>query len=418
MLQNMTAQEPIDFTCGLPFPPENRTEGISSLCYPRQRLTVQMEEPLVNATSNDRAAAWNSTGIYTNPVASTMFLVLDILDAEAMFARNLARVTTPYQVTSTSIHKNGPWSIIANGSDSDALRVSACFTNLVSKTFTVNMTSTWPGLEPKLSWNRSSDSYNTGPVRRQLGASLKPESLHDRGVLSLGPRSQWSDFDIGLNYQDDYENYDIHWHLASTFLKALPNTQQALVPSIQSRADLGVLLSEANTADTSTADRSYIDLFRDILQDTNSPALSLQALLTRGTQMAYYERLLRADPTEPALTAFSSHALIPVQWDGFIAGVVITGTHFIILVLVLVLFVVYTRSSLIGNYWQGVAQVVSGETLPILDQAYAANDEEVKRLAEDQFPQLQDYSVLRYRQNGRIVIGTVHSNDDPPAASG
>ncbi|KAJ5827326.1 hypothetical protein N7447_004089 [Penicillium robsamsonii] len=257
-----------------------------------------------------------------------------------------------------------------SGSNTAALRVSSCFTNLVSKTFTVDMASSWQNWEPRLSWDRNSNSFDTESTRRQLGAFLIPDSPNHRGVLALNPRSEWEDFDMGINaIENDFNEFEIYFHLITIFLNLLPTPQQALTPPDFPRANQGILLSEANTADTSTADRSYTDIFKDVLHDTNSPALALQALITRGTQAAYYDDLMREDPIASALTAFSSTDLIPVQLDEFVAGVSIIATHFIILALITVLFVVYTRNPMIGNSWQAVAQVVSEDMLPVFDQA-------------------------------------------------
>ncbi|PIG86689.1 phospholipase A2 protein family [Aspergillus arachidicola] len=318
ILQNMETQGPINFTCALPFPSKNTTYGMSSLCYPLLALTsnIQLEDPLVNINPDDRIPLYSG---YNNPLASPMLIVLDILDGVAMMARNLENITTPYRVT--TLHKDGPWSIIMNGSNTAALRVSSCFTNLAAKTFTVDMASSWQNWEPRLSWDRKSNSFDTESVRRQLGASLTPDSLNHRGVLALNPRSEWEDFDMRINaIENDFNEFDTYFHFTTTFLNLLPTPQQALTPPDFPRANQGILLSEANTADTSTADRSYTDIFKDVLHDTNSPALALQALITRGTQAAYYENLMREDPIASALTAFSSTALIPARWDGFVAG--------------------------------------------------------------------------------------------------
>ncbi|KAH8689901.1 hypothetical protein BGW36DRAFT_266682, partial [Talaromyces proteolyticus] len=379
MLQNIETQRPIKFTCALPYPPENTTYGMSSLCYPRlaQSFTIQLEDPLVNINPDDRIA--NQTGLASNnPLASSMLIVLDILDGKAMMARNLENITTPYKVT--TIHKDGPWSIIMNDSNTAVLRVSSCFTNLVSKTFTVDMASSWQNSEPHLSWDRNSNSFDTESVRRQLGASLTPDSLNNRGVLALNPKSEWEDFDMGIDaIENDFNAFDTYFHFTTTFLGLLPPAQQAVASPDFPPANLGILLSETNTADTSTADRTHTDIFKDVLYDTNSPALALQALITRGTQTAYYEHLMREDPTASALTSFSSTALIPVRWDGFVIGVSIIVAHSIILAFITVLFVINTRNSMIGNSWQSVAQVVSEDVLPLLDQACKEKDGEVKK---------------------------------------
>ncbi|KAF4177464.1 hypothetical protein CNMCM8694_002295 [Aspergillus lentulus] len=405
ILQNMEAQRPINFTCALPYPPANTTYGMSSLCYPRflrpQSFTIQLEDPLVNINPDDRIA--NQTGIaINNPLASSMLIVLDILDGEAMMARNYENITTPYRVT--TVHKDGPWSIIMNDSNKAALRVSSCFTNLASKTFTVHMTSSWQNWEPRLSWDRRSNSFDTESVRRQLGASLRPDSMNHRGVLTLNPKSEWKGFDMGIDaVEDDYDAFDTYFHFITTFIGLLPPAQQAIASTDTPPANMGILLSKANTADTSTADRSHTDLFKDVLHDTNSPALALQALITRGTQSAYYEHLMRENRTASASTAFSSTALIPVRWDGFVASVSIIAAHFIILALITVFFVVYTRNSMIGNSWQAVAQVVSEDMLPVLDLASEEKDEEVKKRWGKE--PVAHHSALRYWPNGRLAIG-------------
>ncbi|KAJ6184860.1 hypothetical protein N7519_006161 [Penicillium mononematosum] len=192
-------------------------------------------------------------------------------------------------------------------------------------------------------------------------------------------------------------------HSLDTFLGRFPPAQQALAPPDFPAANPGILLSKPNTADTSTADQSHTDLFKDVLHDTNSPALALQALITRETQAAYYEHLMREDPTASALTVFSSTTLIPVRWDGFVAGVSIIVVHFIILAVITVLFVIYTTNSMIGNSWQAVAQVVSEDMLTVLDHACKEDDEKVKkRWGKDQ---LANHSALRYLPNGRVAIG-------------
>ncbi|KAL4783147.1 hypothetical protein BJX76DRAFT_368601 [Aspergillus varians] len=390
MLKNTATQQPVEFECALPYPSAaNSTHGTSSLCYPHlgKSLTIH-------------AAAEFAVGD-SNPMASTLLIILDIVDPTALLFANSLDITTGHQVT--TVRDNGPWAILNNGSDAaEALRISTCFTNLVSRTFTVSMNSSWQGIEPKIPWNRATNSYDTEQSRRQLGASLTAQNLSQRGVLALAPKSEWSHFDMAV--KEGEEAYQTYWHFAVSLLGSLPIPQLELTSSDSQKADPGLMLSEINTADTSTADRSHVGLFQDTLQDTDSPALALQTLITRGTQKVYYENLARADPTEPALTAFSSTALIPVRWAGFIAGVSLITTHFVILVLITALFVMYTENSFLGNYWQAIAQLLSKDTLPILDQVSTLSDKEVKHLGKYEISHLQHRSFLRRRRDGRVAI--------------
>lgn len=112
---------------------------------------------------------------------------------------------------------------------------------------------------------------------------------------------------------------------------------------------------------------------------TDSPALAVQALLTRICQIAYYEQLAMLNSPVPAATAFSLTASIPLQWTGLVIGMVLIGIHSVIMVVIVVRFVRATRVSLIGGYWQAVAQVVLDGTRAVLDEADRMDDGAVRK---------------------------------------
>ncbi|KAJ6099769.1 hypothetical protein N7467_001304 [Penicillium canescens] len=75
-----------------------------------------------------------------------------------------------------------------------------------------------------------------------------------------------------------------------------------------------------------------------------------------------------------ASTAFSFASPIPVQWTGFVIGMALIATHFIVVGMVAVQFLKCTVGSFIGSYWQAVSQMVSKESRPILEQADRMSD--------------------------------------------
>jgi hypothetical protein len=77
--------------------------------------------------------------------------------------------------------------MVVNGTDSPALRVTACMANLGVDTFIADLHSDWEGSEPAMSWNRPAQRYSTATTRTQLGAVLPRQPLNDRGVLALAP---------------------------------------------------------------------------------------------------------------------------------------------------------------------------------------------------------------------------------------
>lgn len=95
------------------------------------------------------------------------------------------------QVPAPMARTDGPWSIVLDHNGEDLLRTSMCYTNQSSQFLEVQMTSSKDGPEPVTPWRRALNSYDTTKSRAQLGASLEPLSVEDRGLLHLYNRSAW-----------------------------------------------------------------------------------------------------------------------------------------------------------------------------------------------------------------------------------
>ena len=82
----------------------------------------------------------------------------------------------------------------------------------------------------------------------------------------------------------------------------------------------------------------HIALIQDTLRLTKSPAIALQALLTRVCQMIYYDRLGRVPVIGSATTGFSTSVLILVRWIGFVGTAIIISTHLCVILITTLLF--------------------------------------------------------------------------------
>ncbi|BCS21740.1 uncharacterized protein APUU_22172S [Aspergillus puulaauensis] len=389
-LPGLPTNQFVNFTCKLPSPYiRERMWGEGSLCFPQlpENWTVQLAEPLVETIEN----RW--------PSFANMFLVLDSLDHGARIS-NYQGLAIPGPHVEVA-RKDGPWAIVNNGSDVEALRVSACFTDFHAAEFIVEMNSSWEGLEPKLTWDLEADGHNTEPSRRQLGVSRSPQSLRERGVLALIMHSQRNDSDLDTQDQGEDQGLVTPQQSVPGFLSGLPPENKY----DEANFDTGLLLSKGDVSDVLRADVSHVDLFQDALHDTDSPALASQGLLTRAAQMAYYKDLVRDNTTESARTAFSTIASIPMQWTGFIVAVSLVAAHVTILLIILVIFIFSTHHSLLGHYWQAIAQVVSEDTIRVLEQADAMKDDEVAQWGEHKIPQLAQTSLVRRQSSGRVAVG-------------
>ncbi|KOS37658.1 hypothetical protein ACN38_g11541 [Penicillium nordicum] len=323
MLLNTESQPYINFTCELPAPLHrtNKTIAESSICFANSGngWKVLLEDPLVPPTANA------SNSIVGYPEASTMLMVLDMVSVEAMVGAVGAKHAV--QMTRT----NGPWAMVTNGSDVEALRISACLTNLGAETLRVSMNSSSDNLEPTVPWDIHAQKYLTESSRRQLGASRIRESLTSRGVLALEPKSQWQKFQP----PNDLDGEGTPWFFSLSLIYSMPNAIYLLTdPNLNP----GVILSGNAWGYSVTAHLTHVDMFQDTLNATGSPALALQAVLARIFQMAYFEQLVKMGTKEAASTAFSFASPIPVQWIGFTIGMALIATHYIVVGIIAIQF--------------------------------------------------------------------------------
>ncbi|KAL4939106.1 hypothetical protein BDV06DRAFT_199482 [Aspergillus oleicola] len=364
------------FDCAIPSGAlgDDDNGGESSLCA-SNFLATSTEEPLL-----DNFPSW-------------IFFVFDVISMGAVSSVFHGSPTQEFQ----TVRDDGPWVVVNNGStELEALRMTVCVTNTVANTFLVDMHSDSEGFEPRMSWNRDRQSYNTSETRRQLGLSLTPESLNRRGVLSLSPRSQWQEYTDELPDRGANSSFTV-W----PFLSSLPVPGADSLPENSTLPNKGVLLSKTDTTTIDNAHLSHVHVFQDTLRDTGSPALAIQGLVARSSLMVYHEQFSRLDTATSATVAFALTELTPIRWAGFIVSAVILATHMAIVGIVTGLFVKYTRSSFLGEFWQAISQVASKDVLPVIEQVEDLKDEEVERWGKYQEPRLAQQTFLRYRRDER-----------------
>lgn len=392
MLQETQSQPYIPFTCALSgqFSPD-QSKGQTSLCWPNHgsNWEVLVEDPLVQPMGSLNAGY---------PKASTMFMLLDLVSREATASGAEQEV---HIVENNDNSTSSPWVMVGNGTDAPAVRVTACMANLGVGTFTADLHSDWEGLEPALSWDRPAQQYNTTTTRIQLGADLTKQPLNERGVLALGPRSDWKPFFSEAETANNGWNDWVFTLAIANTLRDPQSTGEGFIHKNKT-ADPGVLLSPTPTTMEFNAHEVHVNLFQDTLNQTQSPAVALQALLTRICQMIYYNQLVRLEESGHANVTFSHTAMIPTRWTGFGVGMGLLLTHWVAVVIVATLFARYTRHSLLGNHWQAVSQVYSKETVEVLEEADRMDDREVERWVQCKGQEL--YGVCEGRQRVALTV--------------
>ncbi|RSL56038.1 hypothetical protein CEP53_006897 [Fusarium sp. AF-6] len=236
---------------------------------------------------------------------------------------------------------------------------------------------------------------NDTGVLRQLGVGISPDNTTGRGILDLqvhpGP-DLWIDPD-----EED--------RLQSAYLLLWVTLVEYSVIGGWSLAG-GLMKNDITTMVTWSTHPEHAAVFQKILQQTGDPAQAVQALIFRIFQMLYYDWLPIFDATHQVTTINTQEVLIPQKWTGSAVVIAIIAAHFAVTALTMVLFAKRTESSLLGNAWQAVSQMVSPETQDIVRAAggEGMKDKEVEILAKSAGRSREAYALSSGIHSGRTEL--------------
>jgi uncharacterized integral membrane protein len=115
-------------------------------------------------------------------------------------------------------------------------------------------------------------------------------------------------------------------------------------------------------------------IFRETIQETNSPALAVQAVKTTRQRYAYYNAMERFAMAENASLTYLEEVLHPRAFHGYWAVVAIITAHMLLFIFLLHSFL-DTQFSFLGSVWHTVAQISeSAACVHILQQANLRRD--------------------------------------------
>lgn len=139
-------------------------------------------------------------------------------------------------------------------------------------------------------------------------------------------------------------------------------------------------------------------IFRDTLIDTGNPALAWQALTTSVMRMAYYDWLPTFDTFLDAKITSKVPCQVPIHFTGFSIVTADLALHLILFTVSVIWFSLATKTSLLNNAWQVVAQLKSRETEGLLDHATVLTDSEVKRKIKQDHEPRRRFRIREYGQ--------------------
>jgi hypothetical protein len=225
----------------------------------------------------------------------------------------------------------------------------------------VTATSETNHTQPRSLWNQLEVKYITKNVRRQLGGTNETLTHQDRGILSITRESLYNAIEKVVKPTDLRDEGDDDGYFTGHETGNI------------------AFCAECNDDDTYERTHAFWEyLFSEVIDETDSPALAIQAANTVSARMAYTRWLPGFTKAGAANITTFIEARIPVRVFGYSTVVGLIGLQLALLVTVGLAFR-RSRNSILNNIWLVVSQVSSSpETADILAQASTMTDAEVK----------------------------------------
>lgn len=291
---------------------------------------------------------------------------------------------------------SGLWANYINGSSSRrlGLDVSYCITPGTVHQSTIKASAFSDYTEPVIEWNSTDFVNRTRRVRMMLGALSPSVPISERGILELQQLPDnftevWEDVTIATTFEerssrstrknDSRGDNGGSWFTIKVWPEESTETNLDKDPYTYIDPGQDTYRSKSLFPGLSqyTVHPAHSVVFQDTLRDTQNPAKALQALLTIVLQNTYYDKLPHFTFSAPATWSTFESANIPVGWTGLVAISALLIIHYIMIAIAVILFT-KTRASLLGNFWQGVAQVASGEAREVISKGLNSTEEEMK----------------------------------------
>lgn len=218
--------------------------------------------------------------------------------------------------------------------------------------------------EPKITSKESSfGTFDTHHVRRQLGVSQDLNLMIDNHGIAL----QQDDFPSPPTRDgDEFYSMDLAFNMVNGVYQD------------------GILICTNDCLDDTWASVVYMDarqrdIFLDTLQETENPALALQAPFTITTQMVYYDMLPLFDVPREAVLIKDKAVLRPVVRRGFLAIIALTLIHFILTCFSVISFGLRTQHTLLNNSWQVLTQAAEITRDNIVCRSTTMSDKAIRK---------------------------------------
>jgi hypothetical protein len=271
--------------------------------------------------------------------------------------------------------------VLWNASLSTALSLSLCFTAFDTADISVQISGSQNRSEP--SPTRNGAQMEFGDIRKQLGQPSMSGISAERGILSISPKDSWT------AVQADRASLGNWPYVQSYAAMAYSSGFDICSEAFAGNASACFFESDAGSNEGTNgeappmaypfihADQTLVGIFQEVLQDGGSIAFAVQCMVTLLSSMAYYDVLPLFNRTGAVNQQFEIIANIPVRRTGLFVVIGIQAMHVVLTGVILWVYMRRSKYSTLGNPWQAVAQLVSPQTVGILEAASTCSKTEV-----------------------------------------
>jgi len=281
----------------------------------------------------------------------------------------------------------------------------------------VSLSRKQPHVQPEAQFQDRRRGYDTSQLRRQLGADPNFPTEEDRGILRLSEKEVWDTMAqnrAGFN-PPNFTNPDGELEYDDEFHVKNQRTHTWLVHAA-TRLPLAVHFCLQCKRSASSNEQSWVastlisSLFNDILLETDSPALALQASMTSAIRQAYYTWLPEFDIEGNSTSISFVDRLAPTSRRGFWAVIGIILVHAAVCTSIAVIFFSKTKYSLLGNAWPAISQVVQLEhAQALLQDGAMRTDIEVDRVIRKGGGMRKRYRTTLNERDDTVTVVSVQS---------
>ncbi|KAI0550057.1 hypothetical protein F4679DRAFT_544788 [Xylaria curta] len=287
------------------------------------------------------------------------------------------------------------WRTFNFGSDR-FINMTVCFKSMNVMLPNVSLSTETDLIEPSMGHNAT--TADTASLRRFYGAEPKIQNLTERGVFTIQEIQDRDDFVYGAL---DHGQVPLYQQTTSGIEfsdnHVYPNTT---LPGC-----------DVCAGDYATSAREYSKIFSDIITTTHRASVALQTVHTMLVQSIHDQLIAYFTVLLPVQIVDTATVTVPLRRIGLSVVVALTLVNLICIMVITTLYIMYSRYTLVDNFWHVISQTVSDATAEILEHSNRSRDKDASdRLkTEDYRVQLQNLA-----ETGEIKIVKADINSDTP----